>query len=70
MSIGVSLNCYDGLDLRSQIKLMCVGNVSYILERFEEAQFCWDIGHEYCFTSGMAFCHISKTVSAQSFLIL
>ncbi len=33
----------------------CVGNLAAALERYEDAYFCWDIGHENCFTPGMRF---------------
>lgn len=32
-----------------------LGNLALILENYEEAGFCWDAGHEYCFTPGMDF---------------
>ncbi len=34
--------------------LKYVGDVLYILETREEARFCWDMGHEHCFTPGMS----------------
>ena len=27
-----------------------LGNLASVLERFPDAGFCWDVGHEYCFT--------------------
>jgi len=33
----------------------CLGNLAAALERYEDAYFCWDIGHEHCFTPGMKF---------------
>ena len=33
----------------------CVGNVAAALERYPDAYFCWDVGHEHCFTPGMMF---------------
>ena len=32
-----------------------VGNLAAALERYPDACFCWDIGHEHCFTPGMKF---------------
>ena len=33
----------------------CVANLAMALEKYEDAGFCWDIGHENCFTPGMKF---------------
>lgn len=33
----------------------CVANLAMALEKYENAGFCWDIGHENCFTPGMMF---------------
>lgn len=33
----------------------CVGNIAAALERYPNAYFCWDVGHEHCFTPGMMF---------------
>lgn len=33
----------------------CVGSIAAALERYPDVYFCWDVGHEYCFTPGMAF---------------
>ena len=32
-----------------------VANLAVMLERYPEAAFCWDTGHEYCFTPGKEF---------------
>ena len=32
-----------------------MGNLGAVLERYEDAYFCWDVGHENCFTKGMHF---------------
>ena len=32
-----------------------IGNLGTALERYEDAYFCWDVGHENCFTKGMHF---------------
>ncbi len=33
----------------------CLANLAFIFEQFPDAGFCWDIGHEGCFTSGISF---------------
>ena len=33
----------------------CIGNLGATLERHEDACFCWDVGHENCFTKGIHF---------------
>ncbi|MBR5236488.1 MAG: sugar phosphate isomerase/epimerase [Clostridia bacterium] len=33
----------------------CIGNLAIMLENREEVGFCWDVGHEYCYTPGMHF---------------
>jgi len=33
----------------------CVANLAMALEKYDNAGFCWDIGHENCFTPGMYF---------------
>ena len=33
----------------------CLGNIAAALERYEDACFCWDVGHEHCFTPGLPF---------------
>lgn len=33
----------------------CVGNLAVALEKYDDAYFCWDAGHEICFTPGMDF---------------
>ncbi len=35
-----------------------LGNLSTVLERFSDAGFCWDVGHEFCFTTGIDFMSI------------
>ena len=30
-------------------------NVAYMLENYPQAGFCWDVGHEACYTQGMEF---------------
>lgn len=32
-----------------------VANLAYGLEKYEDAGFCWDVGHEVCFTPGMDY---------------
>lgn len=32
-----------------------VANLAMALEKYEDMGFCWDLGHEYCFTPGMAY---------------
>lgn len=32
-----------------------VGNLAYVLEQYDDAGFCWDAGHEGCFTPGKRF---------------
>ena len=32
-----------------------MGNLAYVLEQYPEAGFCWDTGHESCFTPGKRF---------------
>ena len=32
-----------------------VANLAYALEKYEDAGFCWDVGHEVCFTPGMDY---------------
>lgn len=33
----------------------CLGNLAAALERYKDACFCWDVGHEHCFTPGLPF---------------
>lgn len=33
----------------------CLSNISLMIEQFEAARFCWDTGHEGCFTSGWEY---------------
>ena len=33
----------------------CLSNISLVLEHFETAGFCWDTGHEGCFTPGWEY---------------
>ena len=33
----------------------CLSNIALALEQFENARFCWDTGHEGCFTSGWEY---------------
>ena len=33
----------------------CLSNISLVFEHFEDAGFCWDTGHEGCFTSGWEY---------------
>lgn len=32
-----------------------LGNLATVLERFPTAKFCWDVGHEHCFTDNIDF---------------
>lgn len=32
-----------------------VANLAYALEKYDDAGFCWDVGHEVCFTPGMDY---------------
>lgn len=45
---------------KNQVKIAyensrALGNLALILEKYENAGFCWDAGHEYCFTPGMDY---------------
>lgn len=33
----------------------CLANIASVMERFENAGFCWDTGHEGCFTPGREY---------------
>lgn len=33
----------------------CLSNIALVLEQFEDAYFCWDTGHEGCFTPGREY---------------
>lgn len=33
----------------------CLGNLAYVMELFDDAGFCWDVGHEACFCAGREF---------------
>lgn len=33
----------------------CLANIALVIERFGEAGFCWDVGHEGCFTPGKRY---------------
>lgn len=33
-------------------------NVAFAMENYPEAGFCWDVGHEACYTYGMEFMHL------------
>ncbi len=33
----------------------CLANIALAFERFSEARFCWDVGHEGCFTPGKRY---------------
>ena len=35
-----------------------LGNLATVLERFADAGFCYDVGHEFCFTTGIDFMSI------------
>lgn len=40
-------------------------NLSYFLNNFPITSFCWDCGHEYCFTTGIRFMeHFGKRLAA------
>ena len=40
-------------------------NVVYMLENYPKAAFCWDVGHEACYTGGMEFMPLfSKRIGA------
>lgn len=32
-----------------------LGNLAFALEQFPQAKFCWDVGHEACFTNGRQY---------------
>ncbi len=40
--------------------LRTLGNISLMLERFDDVLFCWDTGHESCFTPGRQYMPLFK----------
>ena len=45
---------------RLGVKIACeniksVGHLVYLLERYPQMKFCWDVGHEGCFSRGIEF---------------
>lgn len=32
-----------------------LGNIAHIFDYYEDARFCWDVGHEACFTNGREY---------------